>query len=138
MTDPCSQYQKLHIYIDYYMHVAGQLIPQTIKAPEFVELLKKIDPINRSTFLDNYTFEVYHFPEMHENLECASEFTKNRYNMNGDEIFQYFKLRLTSVRIGKLKDFFGWNCYFTLFLNKVQENLHQNIKKNDYEYFIYH
>lgn len=107
MTDLCPQYQKTHVYIDYYLHVTGNPIPQTIKAPEFVELLKKIDPINRSTFLDNYTFEVYHFPEMHENLECASESTKNRYNMNGDELLIYFEQRLTSVSIGKLRDLLG-------------------------------
>ena len=38
MTDPCPQYQKTHVYIDYYMSVVGDPNPitQTIKAGDFI------------------------------------------------------------------------------------------------------
>lgn len=109
MTDPCPQYQKTHVYIDYYMSVVGDPNPitQTIKAGDFIDLLKDIESSERGSFLNNYTFDIYHFPEMHEKPVYASEFTKNRYNMDGDELLEYFVDRNNTVIVGNIQRILG-------------------------------
>lgn len=101
MSEPCPS-QKTHVYIDYYMIIEGFHIQQTIKAPDFIVLLKDIKSSERGSFLNNYTFDIYHFPEMHEKQEYTSGYTKNRYNMDGDELLEYFKERVNKVINGNM------------------------------------